>query len=354
MLIKRQEELLMEARKNLYHHGFELDAPIGDGGFATVYLVKSRQYHENFAVKLIDLEVDETQTLPESFRAEISALINLYHPNVIKIFDHFCSETLLYIVLEYCPGGSISDLYKKHGCIRPPVLYELCQQIISALMFCHQRGIAHRDVKPSNILLDKYGRAKLADFGLAMHFNKSQLSKMFGGSLAYLAPEILKKNPFNPMKADVWALGVTFYEMATGQLPFQSDTPEGILKEIKTNRIAGLTNFPTPFLNALRLMLCVNPANRITIDEVAMLPVFQSTKMSPATKSLSRSDALTPKKRMNPISSSMHFNRSSSVRRTCIYTKKRTFSMRLKPTFENATMNDDEDINSMIEEYENA
>ena len=121
-MIKRQDEAVNEARKNLYHHGFELCEPIGDGGYATIYKVKSRQYNEDFAVKLIDLEYNEESSgvLPESFEAEINALINICHPNVIKIYDHFCSETLLYIILEYCPGGSVTDMIKKRGVIRAP------------------------------------------------------------------------------------------------------------------------------------------------------------------------------------------------------------------------------------------
>ncbi|OHS96458.1 CAMK family protein kinase [Tritrichomonas foetus] len=354
MLRKRQDEILDEARKVLYKHGYFLGNPIGDGGFATVYRVKSRQYDEDFAVKLIDLSVADDEplisfpedgvnhkitnnisqlnsALPSSFEAEINALTNLCHPNVIKIYNHFRSDTLMYIILEYCPGGCIKDLMEKSGYIKPPQLYELCKEILSALDCCHRNGIAHRDVKPSNILIDKYGRAKLADFGLAQ---KSQLSKMFGGSLPYLAPEILKKKPFDPIKADVWALGVTFFELAAGYLPFKADSIEQLKSEIGSNSLAIPPHFTHNFTGVLKLMLNAQPHHRSSVQAVSQLPIFSSQKTE-MNRTYSNSINPTEKQRMKMghISSSAYLARNTSSRKSLLFTKKRFFSLPINKTF---------------------
>ncbi|OHS93261.1 CAMK family protein kinase [Tritrichomonas foetus] len=326
---QHQDELLAEARKALYQHGYEDMVPIGDGGFATIYKVKNRQYQEEFAVKLIDLALDDTKTLPESFRAEIRALLNLFHPHVIKIFDHFTSATLLYIILEYCPGGSLKDVIDRAGCIRPPIIYELCRQILDALHFCHLHEVAHRDVKPSNILIDKYGRAKLADFGLAQHFQNQQLSNIFGGSLPYLAPEILEMKPYDPMKADVWALGITFYEMASGRLPWETTTPEQLLIDIKSGPFKVPANFSPLFVSALRAMLEVNPKARCTLPEVMAMPIFQKPRQTQQQSRLARTSEFQPQtsKKMKKLTPSMLTVKSATARKSCAFSKKRLTSV---------------------------
>ena len=317
------EEILNEARKALYQHGYEEMVAIGDGGFASIYKVKNRQYQEEFVVKLIDLSLDESKALPESFRAEIVALTNIYHPHVIKIFDYFTSATLLYIILEYCPGGSLKDVIEKVGLVKAPLIYELCRQIIDALHFCHLHGVAHRDVKPSNILIDKYGRAKLADFGLAQHFHNQQLSNIFGGSLPYLAPEILEKRPYDPMKADVWALGVTFYEMGCGKLPWDSTEPEQLLKDIMSEPVPIQSMFSQMFASALRQMLNVNPKVRCTLAEVMRFPVFQNVKNDHSGKQLARDNKWQSQKHMKMLSPSILTVKSATARKSCAFSKKR-------------------------------
>ena len=135
------EEILNEARKALYQHGYEEMVAIGDGGFASIYKVKNRQYQEEFVVKLIDLSLDESKALPESFRAEIVALTNIYHPHVIKIFDYFTSATLLYIILEYCPGGSLMEVVCGSQKLREPIIASIFYQLVSAIQFCHRHDL---------------------------------------------------------------------------------------------------------------------------------------------------------------------------------------------------------------------
>lgn len=329
----RKQEVLYEATKTLYHHGYENLRPIGDGGFATIYRVTNRNYQEDFAVKLIDLYSAETSYIPDSFQAEITALKKLYHQNVIKIFNHFTSNTLLYIILELCPGGSFKDVIVKEGYIKQPLLLEACKEIIDALLFCHQRGIAHRDVKPSNILIDKYGRAKLADFGLAQHFQKSQKCQIFGGSLPYLAPEVLQMQSYDPKKADVWALGVTFYEMATGSLPYNAIEPEQLLKLINTSKPPIPTHVVPSFVSVLNLMLEPQPIKRIALEDLVKLASYQKL-VSDLSRCLSREHYTLRRTQMKPLGIKVLTVNSATNRRSCMYTKKRNILPIPQQTFD--------------------
>jgi serine/threonine protein kinase len=205
----------------------------------------------------------------DSFAAEVSALSLLAHPNVIQFFNFFRSDSFLYIVLEHCPGGSIRDLIVRRGPIPESQLRRFAAEIVTALHFCHLHNIAHRDIKPSNILIDKYGRAKLADFGLAMLIVKRELVNSHVGSLAYIAPELARGEPSDPMCTDIWSLGVTFYEMATGVLPWES------VEAIFERRFVIPGNVPPDFAAAIERMLVVDPTKRSTIRELVKIEVFQ-------------------------------------------------------------------------------
>lgn len=361
-----QEEIINEARKVLYQHGYDDVKPIGDGGYSTIYKVRSRQYQEDFVVKLIDLTLDEspTKVMPTAFQTEIEALTHLDHPHVIRIFDHFSTNTLLYIILEYCPGGSLKDVITKNGYIPQQMLYEWCRQIIEALYFCHQHGIAHRDVKPSNILIDKYHRAKLADFGLAQlyhipvyssdksgngdtscqHANRKHLfSNIFGGSLPYLAPEILSEKLYDPFKADVWSLGVTFYEMASGKLPWDPPggmSPETLLEMINQpgySPISKLNKFMnTTFIKSLNMMLIIEPNTRYDLSTILSLDIYQKEKTQ-MYKTLSKDGTAMQRRSFRPLSSSA---RSSVVRKSGVYKNKRSAPIgSLVHTFSNENTN---------------
>lgn len=354
MLYLHQEEIVNEARKVLYQHGYDDMKAIGDGGYSTIYKVRSRQYQEDFVVKLIDLTLDEssTQIMPTAFKTEIEALTHLDHPHVIRIFDHFATKTLLYIILEYCPGGSLKDVIDKKGCIPQQTLYDWCRQIINALYFCHQHGIAHRDVKPSNILIDKYSRAKLADFGLAQLYHtplyssetgqqnrKNLFSNIFGGSLPYLAPEILSEKLYDPFKADVWSLGVTFYEMASGKLPWDPPggmSPETLLEMINQtgySPISKLNKMANPtFIKSINMMLIIEPNSRYNLSSIMSLDIFQKDKG----KTLSKDGTTIQRRSFRMLSSSA---RSSVVRNSAVLKSKRTVPQNIVHTFSSESCN---------------
>lgn len=192
---------------SLKRHGYEPIKTIGKGSFAQVYLCKSTKYDDLFAAKVMN----------KSFitNLEIQALKSLWHPYIIKMFEILEDDDLIFLILEYCDGGNMEKL----GALDYNMFIYYSKQILEALNFCHSKSIAHRDIKPSNIYIDKYYRIRLADFGFAKKFEDQIVSKEKCGSIMFAAPEIFK-GQFNPFKADIWALGVTFFYMITGKYPF--------------------------------------------------------------------------------------------------------------------------------------
>ena len=252
---------------------YELLEEIGHGGYATVFKVLHRRYDQIFCVKVMYL-LDEARLdkIIQSYQSEISSLMNLEHPNIIHIYNHFSSAHCYYIILEYCPNGSLHDLIERD----PPkgwVLQDMMKQILSAMAYCHAQHLCHRDIKPHNILIDKYGRLKLADFGLAKMF-ETKVSAKKCGSLCYMAPELVAGySSVDPFACDIWALGITFYEMAFGCVPWVGRLRDQIQKEIITGSI-GFPQNGDPLVFVLRKMLCVEANRRAPLTSILQMPFF--------------------------------------------------------------------------------
>lgn len=263
-----------EIRATLQTRGFELLNPIGNGGFATVFTVRSLRYDQIFCVKIIDTS-EKTQTvenLVSSFHAELDVLMKLTHPNVVSIFDHFASENCYYLILEYCPNGSIKDVLRE-GKLEGDHLREWMTQLLKGMIYIHSQKISHRDIKPQNILIDQYGRPKIVDFGLAQL--DGSLTR-FCGSLPYMSPELVAKKPdSDPYLADVWALGVTFYYMVFGTSPWTKKLPKEIASEILSGCIMIPGNIDPNLAQLLHRMLEVEPKKRGSMESLMEMPYFQ-------------------------------------------------------------------------------
>ena len=193
---------------------------IGTGTYSKCYLVKCQRYDVFYCAKVTPLDpamVDEDGLLRD---CELAALMSLDHPNIIQLFQYFTAYNHVFLILELCDQGTLLDMITNNQ-LQKMSIRGIMKALASALAYCHDQGIAHRDVKPANIFMSNYGRPKLGDFGLSAFMSQSQLVKDVCGSLSFLSPEILSGEPFCPFKADVWALGVTLFQMATGELPKQ-------------------------------------------------------------------------------------------------------------------------------------
>ncbi|OHS96766.1 CAMK family protein kinase [Tritrichomonas foetus] len=266
----------------LKFHFYEYTKIIGQGGYGSVHLIRSVGYSCSFVAKI----VEQSRVKQD----EISAMLSLTHPNIISMYEYFTDTKFMYMILEYCPGDSLSTFIKKKNFVPVPDLYYLCAKLLLAIKECHDNNIAHRDIKPGNILIDSNGRPKLVDFGLCMNsLEKGQLVNNFCGSKKYMAPEIIKKVPYDPKKSDVWTLGITFFVLATGKSPWdesnQSDIPI-VLGVISYSEIRAHQDF----IKIIRDMLQVNPNKRASIDEILVKPFL---KPYLSTLSLQESSAVT-------------------------------------------------------------
>ena len=262
-----------EIQEILHEHQYHVKHSLGAGRHGSVFLVHSDRYNQDFCIKRIqqsELKYDNHT------KNEAATLVRLYHPNIISMYEFFFDETqtILYMVLEYCSGGSLKDLIEREGPIRPPKLYSICFQIINALLHCHEQNIAHRDIKPANILLDNYGRPKLADFGLSKKLEKGESLNSFAGSRPYMAPEVISRQSVDPFLADIWSLGVTFYTIAFGKLPWSSCNEVEMDMAIKL----GVFSFPSyaepAFCQLISSMVVVNPSKRKPLTQLLGSPVF--------------------------------------------------------------------------------
>jgi|HubBroStandDraft_2_1064218.scaffolds.fasta_scaffold02120_2 predicted Ser/Thr protein kinase len=197
---------------------------LGQGGMGVVYKARQRHLNRLVAVKILPPSVGGDPAFAERFTREAQALAQLNHPNIVQVYDFGRTEEFFYFVMEYVDGVNLRVLIREHK-LEPEQALKIVPQICDALQFAHDEGIVHRDIKPENILIDKKGRVKIADFGLAKLLGRApeELSLtgtgQLMGTLGYMAPEQLQEAHTVDHRADIYSLGVVFYEMLTGKLP---------------------------------------------------------------------------------------------------------------------------------------
>jgi eukaryotic-like serine/threonine-protein kinase len=213
---------------------YHIIEPLGEGGMATVYKAFDTRLETDVAIKVIRTDRFTPEMLTEAlkrFEREAKSLARLTHPNIVKVTDYGEYEGQPYLVMVYLPGGTLKDRLGK-----PMSWSEAARTLIPvahALAFAHQRGIVHRDIKPSNILITESGEPMLSDFGVAKIIGDEAVTGLTGTGMAVGTPEYMAPEQVNAKtadgRADIYALGIVFYEMVTGRRPFQADTPLAVL-----------------------------------------------------------------------------------------------------------------------------
>ncbi len=200
----------------------EILSLLGEGGMGMVYKARQKQLGRTVALKVLSPALSADPQFVERFSREAKALAQLSHPNIIGVHDYGVHEGVPYLVMEFVDGTSLRKLMA-HRKIAPERALEIVPQICDALHYAHAKGVVHRDIKPENVLIDAAGRVKIADFGLAklVDRNVTRLtqSQMVMGSPHYMAPEQVENPAAVDHRADIYSLGVVFYEMLTGELP---------------------------------------------------------------------------------------------------------------------------------------
>jgi serine/threonine protein kinase len=207
---------------------YSLVRKIGSGGMSSVYKAIDQETHEAVAVKVLPPGLDDAENFRLRFEREARILMRLRHPHIVPLLNFGVEEGIYYMVMPLMEVGTLRERLHK-GPIRPEEGANIIRQIAEALQFAHNAGMVHRDVKPSNILMDSEGNAWLSDFGTA--YVRNATASLTGSSVIgtpqYMAPEQARGEPVSE-KTDVYALGIVLYQMCTGQLPFDADTPLAI------------------------------------------------------------------------------------------------------------------------------
>jgi serine/threonine protein kinase len=213
-----------------YFPHLEIQELLGEGGMGAVYKARQPGLDRLVALKILPAEAGRDPAFTERFTREARALAKLNHPNIITIYDFGHSGNLYYFLMEYVDGANLRQLLR-HGFLKPAEALRIVPQICEALQYAHEEGLVHRDIKPENILVDKKGRVKVADFGIAKLLGRKTGDQTLTGpwqvmgTLHYMAPEQMADPLHVDHRADLYSLGVVFYEILTGQLPLGRFAP---------------------------------------------------------------------------------------------------------------------------------
>ena len=246
---------------------------LGKGGFGEAYLVKSNMTKKNYVMKSINFELlDEKNKLYTINEAIL--LKNIDHPNIIKfkeVFEVKKPNIQLNIIMEYAENGDLNKLLEtninKKVYFKENILINWLCQICSALKYIHYKKIIHRDIKPANIFMNNLGQIKLGDFGISKNLKNLELASSFVGSAYYTAPEMIYEEKYS-YEIDIWALGVTLYELMNLKKPFRAEYP-AVYLEIKNKEVDEINNiYSKPFRNLIYQMLKKNPKERPKADDI--------------------------------------------------------------------------------------
>ena len=215
---------------------YELLEKTGGGGMAVVYKAKCHLLKRYVAVKILRPDLVDNEEFVTRFKRESQAAASLSHPNIVNMYDVGQENGTHYIVMEYVDGMTLKEYIRKEGRLTSKEAVRIASQICSALHHAHENNIVHRDIKPQNILINKEGTAKVADFGIARAVTSSTVT-MAGanviGSVHYFSPE-QAKGGYVDKKSDIYSLGIVLYEMVTGVVPFEGDSAISVaLKHIQ-------------------------------------------------------------------------------------------------------------------------
>ncbi|KAM8915319.1 MAP/microtubule affinity-regulating kinase 3a isoform 27-T32 [Spinachia spinachia] len=246
---------------------YRLLKTIGKGNFAKVKLARHILTGREVAIKIIDKTQLNPNSLQKLFR-EVRIMKILNHPNIVKLFEVIETERTLYLVMEYASGGEVFDYLVAHGRMKEKEARAKFRQIVSAVQYCHQKHIVHRDLKAENLLLDADMNIKIADFGFSNEFTMGNKLDTFCGSPPYAAPELFQGKKYDGPEVDVWSLGVILYTLVSGSLPFDGQN----LKELRERVLRGKYRIPfymsTDCENLLKRFLVLNPSKRGTLEQI--------------------------------------------------------------------------------------
>ena len=218
-------------QRSLIDGRYVVERPLGGGGMARVYLAHDEVLDRDVALKILRDRYAEDEEFVERFRREARSAASLSHPNIVAVYDRGRTEDGAYfIAMEYAPGGTLKERIRREGALTPAAAVGVAGQIADALWAAHEKGVIHRDIKSQNVLVTRSGDVKVADFGIARATSSASSGATAEGfvlgTAGYMSPEQAKGEPVGPA-SDLYSLGVVLYEMLTGSLPYEAESPIG-------------------------------------------------------------------------------------------------------------------------------
>ena len=261
-------------------HSYEITEHLGRGGMGNVYKATDTMLGREVALKMLHPQLTVQEQFLERFKKEARVLAQLLHPNIAVIYNFIEQGGNHFMVMEYVEGNSLDDLLKKYTTLPPEFIVPVFIQVLEGLKHAHKKNIFHRDIKPANIMLTPDGTVKLMDFGIAKIAGEQKMTQVnkIVGTVEFMAPELLQGKDASAA-SDIYAAGVTLYELICGKLPFEADTDFNLMQAIMKQKIIQPAKFNATIPKALSEIvmraLDKNPAARFA-DAAA----FQQALMS--------------------------------------------------------------------------
>ena len=272
--------------------GLSYESILGKGGYGSVFKVFSQKYNQSFALKRVT---------SSRFNAnEVECMKMIQSNAIVPLYEYHNFEERVYMIMEHCQF-SLDHIISLERPLKMQQIVKYAEGIVRAVKVCHDNMISHGDIKPSNFLIDNYGRVKICDFGLSKHVEENEHISTYSGTIAFLAPEILNKVPYDPFKADIWAIGVTLYFLATGKLPWCSPSISKASKLIKLG-LYNSNEIPKELRDIVCRCLLLDPKSRPTCEEILKHSIFKEnsanniTKLTPQIRRKSSLSIIVPKR----------------------------------------------------------
>ena len=257
----------MIAKGQKINDRYEIIRSIGEGGMANVYLGYDTILDRNVAIKVLRGDLSNDEKFVRRFQREALSASSLAHPNIVGVYDVGEDNGLYYIVMEYIEGKTLKQLLKKRGTLTLSEAIDIMLQLTDGMAHAHDSYIIHRDLKPQNIMIKDDGQIKITDFGIAMALNSTQLTQTNSvmGSVHYLPPEQASGKGCT-IKSDIYSMGIIFYELLSGSLPFRGDNAVEIALKHMRDPLPSLREdnpaIPQSIENIIRKATAKNPKNR--------------------------------------------------------------------------------------------
>ncbi|XBH55155.1 CBL-interacting protein kinase 6 [Aegilops tauschii subsp. strangulata] len=262
---------------------YEMGRVLGHGNFGRVHIARDLRTGRAVAVKVVAKDKVVRAGMVEQIKREIAVMKRVSHPNIVELHEVMATRSKIYLALELVRGGELFARIERSGRVTEDIARRYFRQLISAVDFCHARGVYHRDLKPENLLLDEAGNLKVVDFGLsalADHARADGLLHTLCGTPGYAAPEVLRDKGYDGAKADLWSCGVILYVLLAGSLPFPDDNVVTMYKKAQRGDYRCPPWFSTDARRLIPKLLDPDPATRITVAQLVETSWFKKTSIA--------------------------------------------------------------------------